>query len=138
MTISISKHFYFTYLLMVVLYRGFHVSLRSMNSYIHFGYFSSCLLYSRFSPISVSFVISLPFAIVFRTVVVDDVGHVYCQEVWPEPEAMYSKVSIIIVVFTTYIVPLSVIIFCYARILKTLWRNRMTSGVSNATVCILH
>ena len=43
---------------------------------------------------------------------------------------MYWKASIIVVVFTTYVVPLAVIIFCYAFILKTLWQNRMASGVS--------
>ncbi|KAL4222628.1 receptor [Mactra antiquata] len=76
----------------------------------------------------VSFLISLPFAIFFRTKPVDDVGHEYCEEVWPEPQEVYLKVSIIVVVFTTYVVPLAVIIYCYAMILRTLSRNKMSTG----------
>jgi hypothetical protein len=49
---------------------------------------------------------------------------------WPDPQEVYGKISIIVVVFTTYVVPLSVIIYSYAMILKTLWRNKMASGVS--------
>ncbi|XP_060557530.1 galanin receptor type 1-like isoform X2 [Ruditapes philippinarum] len=75
----------------------------------------------------VSFVVSLPFAIYFRTVT-DDRGITYCMDQWPNPQEVYGKISIIVVVFTTYVVPLSVIIYSYAMILKTLWRNKMASG----------
>ncbi|XP_045169559.1 galanin receptor type 1-like [Mercenaria mercenaria] len=74
----------------------------------------------------VSFLISLPFAIYFRTVTDREV--VYCIDIWPEPQAVYGKISIIVVVFTTYVVPLSVIIYSYAMILRTLWKNKMASG----------
>ena len=83
--------------------------------------------------ITVSFIVSLPFAIFFRTVPAgpgEPVDAEDCDEVWPEPKHVYVKASIIVVVFTTYVVPLAVIIFCYARILKTLWNKRLASGVS--------
>ncbi|KAL3831314.1 hypothetical protein ACJMK2_023082 [Sinanodonta woodiana] len=83
----------------------------------------------------VSFLFSLPFAIFFRTV--DDLDpqrHIYCTEKWPEPIEVWNKGSIIGVVTTTYVVPLSVIIFCYTRILKTLWQTRgqvQSNGISS-------
>ena len=81
----------------------------------------------------VSLIVSLPFAIFFKTEPADPgdyPGAEDCKEVWPEPNHVYKKASIIVVVFTTYVVPLAVIIFCYARILKTLWNKRLASGVS--------
>ena len=82
---------------------------------------------------TVSLIVSLPFAIFFRTMPAEpgqSSDAEDCKEVWPEPNHVYKKASIIVVVFTTYVVPLAVIIFCYARILKTLWNKRLASGVS--------
>ena len=76
-----------------------------------------------------SFVISLPFAVFFRTTLQPD-GMEYCEDVWPDPQEVYHKASIIIVVLTTYVVPLTVIIYCYAMILNSLWKNKMAHGVN--------
>lgn len=95
------------------------------------------IVISVFSPVfSVSFIISLPFAIYFRTMEREHpepngevVTLTHCEDVWPEPQETYHKTSIIVVVLSTYVVPLSVIIYCYAMILSTLWKNKMTFGV---------
>ena len=80
--------------------------------------------------VSVSLLISLPFAIYFRTVVNIEDGKklIFCQDVWPTPTEVFNKASAVVVVFTSYVVPLTVIIFCYAMILNTLWKNKMTFG----------
>ncbi|WAQ94429.1 GALR2-like protein [Mya arenaria] len=77
-----------------------------------------------------SIIISLPFAIYFRTTVQIG-GYIYCEDVWPEPKQVYGKASITLVVLTTYVVPLTVIIYCYAKILQTLWRNKMAHGTQS-------
>ncbi|XP_052245683.1 galanin receptor type 1-like [Dreissena polymorpha] len=80
----------------------------------------------------VSFVISLPFAIYFRTTVQPD-NFVYCEDIWPEPKEIYNKASMAMVVMTTYVIPLTVIIYCYAMILNTLWRNKMQCQTNGAS-----
>ncbi len=77
--------------------------------------------------ISVSVVVCVPFA-VFHGLIKKNRqatglagSGVLCREMWPSQEA--GKVATVAVVTITYVIPMSIIIFCYTRMIRHLWRQ---------------
>ncbi|KAJ8313152.1 hypothetical protein KUTeg_009296 [Tegillarca granosa] len=68
----------------------------------------------------VSLSVSIPF-LVYTSQIVDEVGDYQCSENWPS--LIVNKVATLIVILSTYVLPLTVIVLCYARILHHLWRG---------------
>ena len=46
----------------------------------------------------------------------------YLQELWPTED--FGKGSLIVMICTTYVIPLAIIIVCYYRIVRNIWHGR--------------
>ncbi|KAK3109182.1 hypothetical protein FSP39_024763 [Pinctada imbricata] len=70
---------------------------------------------------AVSLLISLPFALFHGTMDVMEFGEklTYCKEKWPSAE--FGKVTEMLVICTTFVIPLVIIVVCYYQIVRNLW-----------------
>ena len=90
--------------------------------------------YKIWSYFSVSFLISIPFALYHEEK--NDMKKLYCVPDWGDQER--DKLVSLIVIFTTYVNPLGIIVICYTQILRNLWTgNRHSYMPSIRTEVIL-
>lgn len=66
--------------------------------------------------------LSIPFAMYYDTVTINENPTIiYCKGDWPEE---WEKWFAFYVIMTTFIIPVTVIVGCYARILLHVWNGK--------------
>ena len=66
-----------------------------------------------------SFILVLPYVLVLK--VNPSTGH--CEENWPEPKQLYSRLYSFVIFFTDYVIPLAIVFCSYLKICCELRRN---------------